>query len=260
MIIAVGVIIGLVLGVTGAGGSIFAVPLFVLLLGIPLMEAMGISLGAVSVAAMVGVLVRNNRRDLAITPGIILAIAGMITAPLGRWVGLQIDEGLLMLGFSLLAGGLSIRMWMEASSKKRASSSLTMANRNPAYCSRIDWAQALQLACAGLFCGVLSGLFGVGGGFIIVPLLTLYVGMDINRAVGTSLFVIALVSATGFAFHLQQVSTIPADRLFYTIVGSIFGVLIGTPIAKYLSGPKLQKLFASSVIGLVVLTLSRTNS
>lgn len=262
MTILVGLIIGLVLGLTGAGGSIFAVPLFILLLDLSINDAMGVSLGAVSVAALVGVLLRNNQRDLAWQPGLILATAGMATAPVGRWLGAQTEELVLLAGFSLLATTLAVRMWKQASENQKATYNLRASVTLSAAKNTTPPKQYIQkpvyLIFAGLLCGLLSGLFGVGGGFIIVPLLTLYAGMDIKQAVGTSLFVIALVSAAGFAFHLLEVASVPTDMLLHTSIGSILGILLGTLIAKRLAGPKLQKLFAFSVISLMALIVSRT--
>ena len=112
----------------------------------------------------------------------------------------------------------------------------------------------------GLLVGLLSGLFGVGGGFLIVPLLTLYLGMGIKQAVGTSLIVISLISAAGFSAHLlqtNQTNPIPREILLYTCGGSIFGIISGTQIFRKISGPKLQKLFAIGVIILMTISVLR---
>ncbi len=262
MIITVGVFIGLILGLTGAGGSIFAVPLFILLLGLPVNDAMGVSLGAVSITAVVGVLLRLRENEVCWKPGAILATGGVITAPVGRWLGSLTDENVLLTGFSLLAVGLALRMWKQAvdnqeinhyrSVNTQALNAESTMPVNGEPCTRA------YLVGSGLACGFLSGLFGVGGGFIIVPLLTLYTRMGIKQAVGTSLFVIALVSAAGFGYHLWNVSGVSTDMLFRTSFGSVLGILLGTLIAKQLAGPRLQKLFACSVIAIMAVTVYRT--
>ncbi|NIB41379.1 sulfite exporter TauE/SafE family protein [Pseudomaricurvus alkylphenolicus] len=254
MTLLVGLCIGLVLGLTGAGGSIFAVPLLMLLLGLPINEATGISLGAVCVAAFVGVLLRLPGRDLAWLPALLLALAGMSSAPVGRWMAAQLPEQLLLVGFVVMATTLALRMWRQADTEVvRASLAQDdgheIENRVP---------KPIPMAVAGWVCGLLSGLFGVGGGFVVVPVLTLFAGLRIHQAVATSLFVIALVSASGFAFHIHQASTVAPMMLFETAVGSTAGILVGTLVATRVAGARLQKIFAFSVISLMALTLTRS--
>jgi len=262
MTIAVGLIIGLVLGLTGAGGSIFAVPLLILLLDLSVNDAMGVSLGAVSLAALAGVLLRNNQREIAWLPGLILATAGMATAPVGRWMSAQINELVLLAGFALLAVILATRMWKQACDNEQETlhlrANIAASDTEHTTSAKEYTTNPIGLIFAGLLCGLLSGLFGVGGGFIIVPLLTIYAGIDIKRAVGTSLFIISLVSATGFAFHILEISAVPTDMLLHTCIGSVLGIYLGTVIAKRLAGPKLQKLFSFSVISLMALTVARS--
>ncbi|WP_323846812.1 sulfite exporter TauE/SafE family protein [Microbulbifer magnicolonia] len=247
--IGVGLVVGMVLGLTGAGGSIFAVPLYIVLLGLPINDAMGMSLGAVSAAALTGVLLRNRSRDLAWRPGLLLAVSGMPAAPVGRWLGAQIDAKLLLSGFALLAISLAVRMWQQAGRHRYA----PVANALPA-----NGSSSGALLLAGAAAGLLSGLFGVGGGFLIVPLLTLHLGMEARSAVGTSLVVIALVSAAGFAFHLLAVADVPLQTLGYSSLGAVTGIVAGTLLARGISGPRLQKLFAISVVGMMAATLAKT--
>ncbi len=268
----VGLLVGLVLGATGAGGSIFAVPLFIIFLDLSANDAMGVALGAVSTAALVGILMRNNRQDLAWKPGLLLAISGAMTAPIGRWLGSQIDETLLLSGFSLLACILALRMWLQASTDPSATYAVrgdiqsahpdleTHSTSKPASNSDATTKQmrSTGLIASGLVIGMLSGLFGVGGGFLIVPLLTLVTAMAIKKAVGTSLIVISLVSAAGFITHLlttAQAEPIPTEILLYTCSGSIIGIISGTLLCHKISGPKLQKLFAVSVVALMATSL-----
>jgi uncharacterized membrane protein YfcA len=262
MTIAVGLLIGLILGLTGAGGSIFAVPMFILLLGLSVNDAIGVSLGAVSITAVVGVMLRCKQRDIAWKPGLIIAMAGIVTAPMGRWIGANTNDNILLTGFALLAIVLALKMWKQAADnqklgvKEQAGSGALQTDDQSLENYYIE--NSIYLIGSGLVCGFLSGLFGVGGGFIIVPLLTLYAGMGIKQAVGTSLLVISLVSAMGFGFHLLNVAQVPADILLRTSIGSVLGIVLGTIIAKELAGPKLQKLFACSVIGLMAVTIYRT--
>ena len=98
LLLVIGLLIGLVLGLTGAGGSVFAVPLLMLLAGLPMSDAVGISLGAVAASTLFGSL-RNHfqhqdKHHILWLPGAILAGAGAVTAPLGKWLGMQLPKRL----------------------------------------------------------------------------------------------------------------------------------------------------------------------
>ena len=103
--------------------------------------------------------------------------------------------------------------------------------------------------------GVLSGLFGVGGGFVIVPALVLFSGMAIHRAVGTSLLVITLISASGVASHLLAGREIPIDTTLFFVAGGVLGMFAGIWASRYLSGPALQKVFAVAIVAVAVFVI-----
>jgi uncharacterized membrane protein YfcA len=111
------------------------------------------------------------------------------------------------------------------------------------------------LILVGICTGILSGLFGVGGGFIIVPALTLVTQLDIKRAVATSLFVITLIS--GAALFSSLVSGRAVDLIIAGpfLMGGVVGMLLGRVVADKLSGPLLQKCFAVMIVIVAVLTL-----
>ena len=114
MLLLIGCVIGLVLGLTGAGGSVFAVPLLMLLTATSMQEASGIALGAVAAAALLGSL-RNGRNGMILwTPALLLAATGALFAPLGKWLASLAPESLLMLGFNGLALFIALRMWLSA--------------------------------------------------------------------------------------------------------------------------------------------------
>lgn len=276
--IAVGIVVGLILGLTGAGGAVFAVPMFVLLLGYSPNDAMGASLGVVSVSALVGVIVRLKKKVICGGTALAMLLGGAALAPVGRWIGSQTDEKMLMTGFSLLALFIASRMWRQARAQKRQAS-LDVSVIEPLK------PQAWVMFGAGCATGLLSGLFGVGGGFFVVPILTLYARMDMKRAAATSLLVIAVVSSSGFISHLFmkllegsrryvgsaeasvslneqaqvwfQLIYSAASDLLYIVLGAIVGMIVGSKLSGTLSGPRLQEFFAISVICLMVVSLSQ---
>ena len=137
-------------------------------------------------------------------------MAGMLGAPLGSWIAGLMPETLLLSLFAGLMVIVAIRLWQPASRPAIESTSCPTPDHVDGPTCQRDATGALILTsrCAvlllivGVLTGVLSGLFGVGGGFVIVPALVLFSGMSIHRAVGTSLLVIALVSVSGVASHL----------------------------------------------------------
>ena len=113
--LAYGLIVGFSLGLTGGGGSIFAVPLLVYGLAVRTREAIGVSLAAVGATALVGGLRRLARGEVEVRTGLLFAAAGMLGAPAGSWLGRRVPEGVLMLLFAVLMVLVAVRMWVQAS-------------------------------------------------------------------------------------------------------------------------------------------------
>ncbi len=263
-----GIIVGLSLGLTGGGGAIFAVPMLVYGLGMATREAVGISLASVGVTSFVGFLGRWRSGQVEIPTGLLFAVAGMVGAPIGSWLAGLIPEPLLLTLFAILMQVVAYRMWSKAvASTQTATAACPVENpdEDGPSCQR-DAEGNLQLTsrCArlllliGLMTGVLSGLFGVGGGFVIVPALILFSGMAIHRAIGTSLLVITLVSMSGVASHLFVGRTIPLNVTSWFIAGGVSGMLLGTQIGRRLSGPTLQKCFSLAILAVAAFILYRT--
>ena len=255
MAIAVGLLIGLVLGLTGAGGSLFAVPLLALLLQMPLQQATGVALGAVAASAFFGVLQRD-RSDIAWGPALIILVGGSLSAPLGRWLSAYFDELWLLMAFSLLLLWVAFAMWRQAVTSPdkaqvlRADTGHSDADKPRAYCERIDGQWRLGAPCiavaglGGIGVGLLSGLLGVGGGFVIVPLLTLVAGLTMQQAVASSLLVISLVSGSGFLSYCWFSGALDFALLLQVSMGGVAGMLLGARFAARLAGPHLQQGFA----------------
>jgi uncharacterized membrane protein YfcA len=260
-----GAVVGLSLGLTGGGGAIFAVPLLVYGLGVPTREAIGISLAAVGTTSLVGFLHRWKLGQVEIRTGLLFAGAGMLGAPLGTWIAGWLPEPLLLVLFAGLMVIVALRLWQQASRRVVTNvSNLDCEDTDRPTCRR-DATGALILTsrCAvlllvvGILTGVLSGLFGVGGGFVIVPALVLFSGMSIHRAVGTSLMVIALVSASGVASQWWSGRAIPPSVTLLFVAGGIAGLFLGQQIGRRLSGPVLQKVFAVAILVVAVFVIVR---
>ncbi len=264
MLLLIGLFIGLILGLTGAGGSVFAVPLLLLLGGMPMADATGISLGAVAATTFYASLrnsVSRKQVPLLWKPGLILALSGALTAPLGKWLGMQLDELWLVSGFSLLAAIIALRMWMSARNNPQAASVVRagnfaatpspdhLCNLNPTGQFELRPRCVTGLLIGGLVVGLLSGLFGVGGGFLIVPLLLALSAVSMAQAVSTSLFIIALISSSGFISHVALSENQHWDWLLLVAAGGLVGMMIGQAVSHKIANVWLQKLFA---IGLLI--------
>lgn len=231
----IGLILGSLLGLTGAGGSLVALPLL-LSLHLPMRDAVGVSLGAVGLSALIGVLGRWKQRDCHWPAVFNLALTGLPGSALGQWLGRYLPEPWLVAAFCLLVLWSARRMWRQASLPEQPGR------------SHRPW----LLALTGLLVGTLSGLMGVGGGFLIVPALLWLSPLGMLAATTTSMAVIALVSGGGFILYLQD-NNPPADLLGGLLVGGALGVLLGTRLAHRLGGPLLQRIFA---LMLLVVSLS----
>lgn len=264
-----GAIVGFSLGLTGGGGSIFAVPLLVYGLAVRPREAIGVSLAAVGATALVGGLRRLARGEVEVRTGLLFAVAGMIGAPAGSWLGGLVPEGILLTLFAALMVAVAVRMWLQATRRPeetkavRAVSEFTTDTQGPS-CRRDPTGRLTLtsqcfavLALAGLAAGVLSGLFGVGGGFVIVPALVLVTGMGIHRAVATSLLVIALVSASGVASYLAAGRPLPLALTALFVAGGLAGMELGTLAGRRLGGPGLQKLFAAAMVAVALFIVAK---
>ncbi len=259
--LAFGAMVGFSLGLTGGGGSIFAVPLLVYGLGVRTREAVGVSLAAVGATALAGGLRRLARGEVELRTGLLFAAAGMLGAPAGSWIGGRVPEGVLLSLFAVLMVFVALRMWVQASRRPEEARAVRAAlgpipagERGPA-CRRDPEGRLhltsrclLVLAVTGLVAGVLSGLFGVGGGFVIVPALVLVTGMGIHRAVATSLMVIALVGVSGVVSSLAAARPLPPGPTGLFVLGGVVGMELGTLLGRRLGGPGLHKVFAAAMV------------
>lgn len=269
-----GAIVGVSLGLTGGGGAIFAVPLLVYGLGVPAREAVGISLVSVGLTSMVGFLKKWRKAEVELRTGLLFATAGMLGAPVGSWAARLLPDAVLMLLFAGLMLTIAVRMWMQAG---RSVGNLPgcMPGDETDQMSAIDGPRcrrdtegrliltgrcARLLLLVGVLSGMLSGMFGVGGGFIIVPALVLFSGMSMLRALGTSLMVIALVSASGFASLLWAGQQISCEITSLFVAGGLIGLFIGQSVAHRLSSSTLQRVFSLAILLVAAFVILRNAS
>jgi len=264
-----GLIIGLALGLTGGGGSVFAIPLLVFGLHMSAHDAVTLSLVTVTLVAAFGCInaIRNRRVD--IRAGSIFAMSGIIAAPAGVALANQLNEQTLLISFGILVIVVAITMWIKANrnidySQLERAHLLNEEDESGAVCKFNPEASALRLtapcsivlALTGLFTGMLTGLFGVGGGFVIVPALSFVTQLSIHRAIATSLFVITLIGSSGVISGFAAGREMPWIIAAIFLTGGLIGLVVGQKLANKLAGPTLQKLFAVFMVLLGVVTIA----
>jgi uncharacterized membrane protein YfcA len=263
-----GMLVGLALGLTGGGGSIFAVPLLIYGMHVAPHAAVIVSLAAVGLTAFGGAVDGARARLVEFRPALIFAAGGVATAPLGVALGEQAPETVIVIGFALLMLLIAAQMWAHAGSRPTEARAVRAGlgagdnlEAGPVCRYSEDGRMRLTAPCSaalavgGLLVGVLSGFFGVGGGFLIVPALLLITQIGIHRAVATSLLVIALVGVAGVIASWWQGRAVAWDLAGLFALGGLAGMALGRLLAARLAGPVLQRLFAASMAAVGTLML-----
>lgn len=232
-------IMGISLGILGGGGSILAVPILVYGLAIEAKTAIAMSLGIVGIASLAGAALHGWKRNIDWMSVLLFAPTAMLGTFFGAKLAAYISAGIQLLIFSIVM--LAAAIVMLRKKEKSADSNQSRA--------QVKWGlkQYLLVAAEGLAVGVLTGIVGVGGGFLIVPALALLGGLPMSLAIGTSLVIISLKSISGFWGYLNQV-TIPWELLMTFSLAAVLGTVLGTLIVHRLPERWLQKAFASFLL------------
>lgn len=259
--IVLGVLVGLILALTGAGGAIIAVPLLMFGFHWDVSQAAPVALLAVGSSAAVGAFLGLRDKIVRYRAALLMAGIGSVMTPAGLYVAHQLAPTPLTLIFAAVLVFVAQRMFRQAHQQLHGLADPD-AQQDAAACKlsvdtgRFHWSALCTraLSLAGAITGFLSGLLGVGGGFVIVPALRRSTDLPMNSVVATSLMVIALVSASAvlsslFAGRLDTAIAIPFA------LGAITAMLAGRQLASRLAGPRLQQGFAL-VAGLVALVLA----
>lgn len=262
MSLALGVLTGLVLGLTGAGGSIFAVPLLMLGLGWPLTQAAPVALLAVAGAAAMGSYFAWRRNYVRYRAAALMAAVGALTAPAGLNAAVAMPHAMLALVFAGVLCIVALRMFLMArqapgdAALVRATVAGDGARAGGPICrldrvtGRIRWTRpcALVVSAIGALTGFLSGLLGVGGGFVIVPGLRASTELSMQSAIATSLLAIALTSSGTVLTAALLGRDVPWRVAIPFLAGSLLGMAGGRWLAPRIAGPRLQQGFATLMV------------
>jgi uncharacterized membrane protein YfcA len=244
-----GSVVGLSLGLTGGGGSIFAVPLLVYGLGLDFRSSVALSLAVVGLTSAYGVALQARQGHVLWGSGAVLGLGGVLAAPLGAWIGAQMPQRLSLLLFAALMVFIGARMLRRADAATDVPLSWISCQRQPNGYPHFNLACAGKLVAAGAISGTLSGIFGVGGGFLIVPALLLVACVSIERALATSLIGIALIAASGFTANAQHVGSGLGKLSTWFLAGSAAGMTLGAWSKTFIPARGLNVIFGLSVLG-----------
>jgi uncharacterized protein len=228
--VALGVLIGVALGLMGGGGSILTVPIFVYAMGVEPKSAIAMSLAVVGATSLLGALGHWRAGNINVRIASIFAPVAMIGTFAGARLSALISGQAQLILFAVVM--LFAAFFMLRDRKGNTETS-----------DHGHQLSVVLIILEGIAVGILTGLVGVGGGFLIVPALVLLGKVPMKQAVGTSLVVIAFKSFAGFAGYLGQV---PVDWSFMGafIAVAAVGILIGTQLVKLLSQALLKQSFA----------------
>jgi uncharacterized membrane protein YfcA len=231
--------IGLALGLVGGGGSILALPVLVYVLGEPVKDATTESLLIVGTTALLGALDHARIRRVRWRTAVSFGVAGIVGAIGGTALNQRVGSSAILLGFAVLLLAAAVAM--------------LRGRGEPGRPEVAPHGRGLRLRVIplGLGTGVLTGFFGVGGGFVIVPALTLLLGVPLTAAVGTSLLVIAITSSAAFGAHISGGSIDWAIAGAFTAT-SVAGALAGARLGRRLPARRLAQVFAWLVVCVAV--------
>lgn len=236
--LALGFGIGGSLGLLGGGGSILTVPALVYLVGQPPQVAVMTSLAIVGANSAMAAMFHRAQGSLNWRVALLFGGAGMVTAYVAAGFSKRLSPDFLMVAFALLMLVIGL---------------LLIFRKQPAAVEleHLSW---WKIIVSGAAVGLLTGILGVGGGFLIVPALVMLVGLPMQQAVGTSLVVIAMNSLAGFMGHLGD-GALDVPSLIVFVAAGLAGTFAGARLAHRLPAARLRQAFAGFVIVLALFLL-----
>ncbi len=257
-----GFLIGVSLGALGGGGSILAVPVLVFVAGQDPSAATTTSLVVVGVASLIGAYGHSRAGRVRVTQGLMFGFVGIAGSLAGSALNRRLDGDVLLLAF---AGLILIAAWRivvgcpsctrsgEASAIEQAKSRDGTVKTQP---RTMTAGRVVKIVTAGTAVGFLTGLFGVGGGFVIVPALALVLEFPMGIAIGTSLLVIAVNTAVALAARAGAGSIDWGTTLVFTAAATA-GVGAGKRVADRLEPESMQRAFAALLVVVALYTGAR---
>lgn len=239
-VLSLSLVAGVLLGLLGGGGSILMVPVFTLVAALSPEEAIASSLCVVAIASMVAALGHALAGRVDVRVGLVFGTAGMAGAFAGSKLSTLVPGNVLLLAFAVMMIATGIAMLRP----RRVAGPETRQLVIP------------RVIMQGLAVGTITGFVGAGGGFLVVPTLVLFGGVAIERAIGTSLLVIALQSSAGFVGHLGHVDLDGRMLAAVTAVAAL-GSIAGFVMSRHVAPATLRRGFGVFVLVMAAVVVAR---
>jgi uncharacterized membrane protein YfcA len=240
-----GLAIGVSLGALGGGGAVLALPVLVYVLGQDVHAATTGSLAVVTAAALAGGAAQSSRARVCWPQVALFAPAALVGAALGTLAGEAVGATFLLLGFAGLLLTAAAVTWRRVDATDELDRT----------CPPLERARAIG---AGIVVGLLTGFFGVGGGFLVVPMLVIAMGFPLRRAIGTSLVIVGVVSLGALAAHLWRGTGVDAPVIAVMATACALGAIAGARVAEHLPQRLLGHGFAVLLASLAAWMLVAT--
>lgn len=241
--IVAGLATGLMLGLFGSGGSIITLPALMYLLGIEAKPAIAMSLGIVGVTAAISAVTHWRRGNVNVPVAAVFGLFGVMGTYGGARLGVVTPVMVQLLLFAAIMYAASWRMFRPVTVEPKVDALVRMDCSGAATMMCFDLSRFGHIAAHGIVVGVVTGMVGVGGGFLIVPALVLLSGLPMKHAVGTSLVIVSAKSFAGFAGYMGAVA------IDYSLMAAFTGIAVagsfaGSAVSKWMSADGLKKGFA----------------
>lgn len=231
-----GLLVGLAVGLLGGGGAVLAVPALVYGVGLPVRQAIPTSLVVVGLAALVSLVPRLRERSVRWPIALVFGGAGAAAAFAGAAVAQLLSARVLLLSFAGLMLVAGVRM-LTGPGEPRGSCATVNGKTN--------WRACLPKSMgAGVGVGFLTGMFGIGGGFVAVPALVLLLGLEMPVAVGTSLVIVLMNAIAGLTAHLQAAAHLDAGVTAAFAAGALLAAAVSGPLVTRIPPSRLRRGFA----------------
>ena len=244
------ILIGLILGFIGAGGSILAVPILVYVLGVDPVEATAYSLFVVGIASVFGALKHYKLGNIDFKIGMMFAIPSFIGVFASRrWVLPNIPDELFVVRDFVLTKDIFLMVFFSLIMLLTSFSMLY----NRSVSKQTKDIQQVKIIIDGLLVGLITGMVGAGGGFLIIPALVLLSGLEMKKAIGTSLMIIVVKSLFGFLGEWG--SELDWQLLISFTALAVIGIFVGVYLGRFFDGQRLKKSFGVFVLLMAVVIM-----
>ncbi|NUW44313.1 sulfite exporter TauE/SafE family protein [Nonomuraea rhodomycinica] len=246
--LGLGAVIGVLLGLLGGGGSILAVPALVYGAGLPLASAVPASLLVVGISSATAVLPRIRARQVRWRVAAVFGGAGAAAAFAGAALGRLLSPQVVLVGFAAL---MAVAGWRMLAERSAVGGACALPGGG------VNWRSCLPKSIlAGAVVGVLTGLFGVGGGFLVIPALVLGLGLPMTDAVGTSLLIVVVNAVAGFAAHAGDAELDHGVIALFT-AAAVAGSLAAARLGRRLEAVRLRRWFAYLIFAVALFVVVR---